>query len=301
MKPAYVLNEEERKIRHQKRTSGTLKTTLDTPTVTIPKSPKDDMTTDEMMVLFQGRMQFKSYISQKMTDFYESNPNLFKIMVRGMYFKTNIPFEAWNVFSQAFNGFLCTFLLNKPEFDGISDTDKKTIVENNSQLICNVGASVVLGNQFVSERHLSTFRRIFNQDSTNPLKRVLQELNINTWPRSNIQYKQVFTSPWAPHLDLEKRDEKLTQKISKWPWDNEEFDGLMMGYLMNILLFNTDFLALENPQSVALVQTKYVKMLHRYLKSKYGQTQANTRFGSGIMIASLARESNEIRRKRLPF
>ena len=113
---------------------------------------------------------------------------------------------------------------------------------------------------------------------------------------------QVFTSPWAPHITLEERDEELTKKISKWPLDKSGGgpDGLMMCYLSNILLFSTDFLPLENPQRVALVQTQYLKMLHRYLKSKYDQDHANNRFGNGIMIASLARESHEIRRKRLP-
>ena len=304
MKPAYVLNEEERKIRHQKRTSSTSKavdsTALDTPKVSLPTILNDNMTEDEMMVFIQGQMQFKNYIAQELSHFYEQHPKLFKIVVRGMYFRTNIPFEAWSALSQAFGGFLRNYMLNKPEFDGISDPDKKTLVENNSALVANVGASVALGNHYVSERLLSFFQRIFNEDEYNPLKRVLAELNIKTWPQNNIEYKQVFTSPWAPHIDLEERDEELTQKISKWPLDNDNIDGLMMFYLSNILLFSTDFLPLENPQRVALVQTTYLKMLHRYLKSKYDQDHANNRFGSGIMIASLARESHEIRRKRLP-
>ena len=114
---------------------------------------------------------------------------------------------------------------------------------------------------------------------------------------------QVFTSPWAPHITLEERDEELTKKISKWPLDDTGGgpDGLMMFYLSNILLFSTDFLPLENPQRVALVQTQYLKMLHRYLKSKYDQNHANNRLGNGIMIASFARESHEIRQKRLPI
>ena len=51
---------------------------------------------------------------------------------------------------------------------------------------------VGLGNAFVSQRLLSFFQRIFDQDAEdNPLKRVLEELNINTWPQNNIEYKQV--------------------------------------------------------------------------------------------------------------
>ena len=83
-------------------------------------------------------------------------------------------------------------MLEKPEFDGISTKDKNTLVDNNSALVGNVAMSVWLGNAFVTQRLLSFFQRIFNQDAEdNPLKRVLEELNINTWPQNNIEYKQV--------------------------------------------------------------------------------------------------------------
>lgn len=326
MKPAYVLNEEERKIRHHKRTSGSsgslsgsLSGSRSPGSASGSASPKiislpaisttllnNNMTEDEIMVFEQSQSHFKNYMSQQIVNFYEHHPGLFKIVVSGMYFRTNIPFQAWQALNQAFSGFLRNYMSEKPEFDGISTKDKKTLVDNNSALVGNVAMSVGLGNHFVSERLLSFFQRIFDKDVHNPLKRVLDELNINTWPQNSIEYKQVFTSPWAPHITLEERDEELTKKISKWPLDNtrggneKNIDGLMMFYLSNILLFSTDFLPLENPQRVALVQTKYLKMLHRYLKSKYDQDHANNRFGNGIMIASFARESHEIRRKRLP-
>ena len=65
MKPAYVLNEEERKIRHQKRTSGSssgsssgtssgTETRVSLPTISTTLLT-DNMTEDEMMVLIQSQ------------------------------------------------------------------------------------------------------------------------------------------------------------------------------------------------------------------------------------------------------
>ena len=65
MKPAYVLNEEERKIRHQKRTSGSssgsssgtssgTETRISLPTISNALL-NDNMTEDEMMVFIQSQ------------------------------------------------------------------------------------------------------------------------------------------------------------------------------------------------------------------------------------------------------
>ena len=64
MKPAYVLNEEERKIRHQKRTSGSsgsssgsssgTETRISLPTISTTLL-NDNMTEDEMMVFIQSQ------------------------------------------------------------------------------------------------------------------------------------------------------------------------------------------------------------------------------------------------------
>ena len=71
MKPAYVLNEEERKIRHQKRTSGSssgsssgTETRISLPTISTTLL-NDNMTEDEMMVFIQSQglkiVIFKNY------------------------------------------------------------------------------------------------------------------------------------------------------------------------------------------------------------------------------------------------
>ena len=74
MKPAYVLNDEERKIRHEKRTGKTAVTQ----TPNLPVVLNDNMTEDEMMVFIQMQSRWKNYIAQQITIFYETNPKIFK-------------------------------------------------------------------------------------------------------------------------------------------------------------------------------------------------------------------------------
>lgn len=133
------------------------------------------------------------------------------------------------------------------------------------------------------------------------LKEVFQELNLTLEPpKEYIHYEQVFSSPWAPHISLEQRHEELTQKMSKWPMDDQmQVDPIMVFCLCHVMLFSTDFIQVKDPSRVGQVQFMYLNMLHRYLKFKY-HSEANKRLSKGIMLASMARESYEICQKRLP-
>ncbi len=137
------------------------------------------------------------------------------------------------------------------------------------------------------------------------LKQVFQELNLTpSKPDHYLKYEQVFTSPWAPSINLEQRHAELNKVISKWPVDeinnHDVVDPLMLFCLGHVILFSSDFVdGIKDTKKVNNTQMKYLSMLHRYLKHKYNG-EANNRFGKGIMIASFVRESNEIKRKRLP-
>ena len=82
--------------------------------------------------------------------------------------------------------------------------------------------------------------------------------------------------------------------------DQKKVDPIMVVLLNHSLMFSTDFIELKNAQSVSRVQHQYLKLLHRYLKFKYGSNHANSRLHNGIMIGSFAREISEIRQHRLP-
>merc|ERR1712241_1309847 len=88
-----------------------------------------------------------------------------------------------------------------------------------------------------------------------------------------LQYKQIYSSPWAPNIELERRHEELTQKICQWPvkntGENVKVDNVMVTCLGHCLMFNTDFITLKDPKRVNKVQIRYIKLLQRYLKSRH--------------------------------
>ena len=92
-------------------------------------------------------------------------------------------------------------------------------------------------------------------------------------------------------------------KICQWPVDfvdgKNNVDEIMVFCLGHSLMFDTDFVKLDNPQSANTVQLQYLKLLYRYLKSKYDSDIANSKFHEGIMIGSFAREITEIRQQCL--
>ena len=134
-----------------------------------------------------------------------------------------------------------------------------------------------------------------------------------------LNYDQVYSSPWAPNIELENRHKELTRKICQWPLNHgsrggyhdhsdpaslggsENVDRTMVVLLVHSLMYNTDFVTLNDPQRVGQIQLQYLKLLHRYLKFKYEHSDfANSQLHSGVMIGSFAREREEIRRQRLP-
>ena len=95
MKPSWVMNEEERKIRHEKRTGKkpdrggpTIISTASTATgsgsstfamVDLVQSPNlDILTEDELMFFTHQHSQWKNYMLDSVAKFYAYHPNNFK-------------------------------------------------------------------------------------------------------------------------------------------------------------------------------------------------------------------------------
>ena len=64
-----------------------------------------------------------------------------------------------------------------------------------------------------------------------------------------------------------------------------------------VLLFNTDFLELDNPAKVSTVQTKYANLLYRYIKTKYRNGAAAQKFCDAMFIGADSRELREIKER----
>jgi len=69
--------------------------------------------------------------------------------------------------------------------------------------------------------------------------------------------------------------------------------------MANIIILSTENTTVSNPKLVEDIQSKFLMMLHRYLKYKYKE-KYNSVFVKGLMIPSLASEARDIRSHRLP-
>ena len=118
----------------------------------------------------------------------------------------------------------------------------------------------------------------------------------------NYDYSVVYSTPWAPHVDIEMRHYRLTQTISRWSRRNKVLDSqLMILYSMILLLSTEDFpLPDQLKTKVSSIQMKYISMLQRYLKDTYPK-QANTKFAGGLMLIQFAKELYEMHSMRLPL
>ena len=80
---------------------------------------------------------------------------------------------------------------------------------------------------------------------------------------------------------------------------NSSPDEVMVSLMKLIIGFSPDFLNLERRDLVESIQIRYMHMLHRYLKYKFGEG-ANKRLNRALEIATMAREAYEIDSRKQP-
>ena len=110
MKPSWVMNDEERKIRHEKRTGKKpidrpstcdLKTTGSGSSRTfvmvdmVQSTNPDILTVDELMFFSHQHLQWKNYMLDSLAKFYAYHPNNFKAVG-----KETIPFKNISIRSK---------------------------------------------------------------------------------------------------------------------------------------------------------------------------------------------------------
>ena len=118
----------------------------------------------------------------------------------------------------------------------------------------------------------------------------------------NYDYSVVYSTPWAPHVDIEERHYRLTQTISRWSRRSKILDSQLMILCCMILLLSADDLPMAGnlKEKVSAIQMKYILMLHRYLKDTYPK-QANTKFAGGLMLVQFSKELYDMHSMRLPL
>jgi len=311
MKTILVLNEEYRKIRHEKRAAKHPLSEQPQSTMSICPQPDNIFTEDDNLYLLNQRKDMQYQLCQEMTTFYSMNTNIFKNMLSVIYYGTNMPYTNFQNITEAANRCIGNYFIKSSDMDGIPISDQSRLVHNNASLVKCMFQSIALGNRgsllifkkivqnAISEcddHRLITLKEVF-QEFTGPI-----HLPYNV-ASAALHYKQVYSSPWTPNIELERRHEELTQKICQWPMENSgnsiKVDDVMVTCLSRCLMFNTNFITLKDPKRVNSIQLQYLKLLQRYLKSKHDISYANIWYNS-LMIGSFAREIMEICTKRLP-
>ena len=153
-----------------------------------------------------------------------------------------------------------------------------------------------------------------NGPGVEPLLEEMGKLNLRD-KKSAWAYDMIYFSPWAPCADIEERHQKLTKRICMWPRkkaDGEnKIDRSQLAILTMILLLSQDGIDFESSfenlihlKAAEENQTKFVMMLHRYLKDKHqndAEEVVNASLANGLMIVSQAKELHEMHSLMLPI
>ncbi len=133
---------------------------------------------------------------------------------------------------------------------------------------------------------------------------ILQQFQVSNISNDD-RYNNVFSSPWAPHIDIEDQHHQITQAIKRWARS-----GTAKGYdqiqsvLLSIIIFLSceDEMSLERQQKAKIekLQMKYILLYQRYLKSSYPR-EANAKFVGGLMLLHYSKELCKMHSLRLPI
>ena len=127
---------------------------------------------------------------------------------------------------------------------------------------------------------------------------------LNTFQNSVTEgYSAVFSSPWAPHIDIEEKHYEITTAINRWARTGDrKLDKFQMVLLTIIILLScedTGFVG-EQKSRIEKLQMKYIIMYQRYLKHACPK-EAKAKFVGGLMLLHHSKELFNLNSMRLPF
>jgi len=133
---------------------------------------------------------------------------------------------------------------------------------------------------------------------------VLQQIQVSNVAKFD-GYSKVFSSPWAPHIEIEERHLQITRAINRW---SRSGAGQRRDRIQSVLLSIIILLSLEDEMGfdeqqkakIEKLQIKYILIYQRYLKSKYPM-EANGKFAGGLMLLHYSKELCNMHSLRLPI
>ena len=135
-----------------------------------------------------------------------------------------------------------------------------------------------------------------------PIRKCLEQNHAGD-RKPSLAYSKLYASPWQASYADEVRHKELFLKMKAWVKAKADKPDPVLAVLARCMLaFNADFLTLERRDLVEALQMRCLNLLRNYLRTQYnGRPEATARFAEGLRILSYARESTEIKEKRLPI
>ncbi len=134
---------------------------------------------------------------------------------------------------------------------------------------------------------------------------VLQQIQVSKVPQFDA-YDIVYSSPWAPHVEIEEKHRQITRAIKRWARSSSGSDSIDKNQsilLSIIILLSCDDdmgFSKEQKEKIHQLQMKYILMYQRYLKMAYPQ-EANAKFVGGLMLLHHTKELCQMNSLRLPI
>eukprot|EP00095_Tigriopus_kingsejongensis_P005738 snap_masked-scaffold28_size608977-processed-gene-1.5 protein:Tk05738 transcript:snap_masked-scaffold28_size608977-processed-gene-1.5-mRNA-1 annotation:"thyroid hormone receptor alpha 1" len=290
MKITWVLSDHERKRRYQSHVKSS---------PNLPRVPDLILNSDDTTYISDQMRMMDFHFHQSMDAVCRQKPDFIRQMAVLSYYGGNSDYQFYQEFNILCNDFVFQVLSSIQEFRDLPWQDCQELFSVNSQIMIALKHAVSL--QETDWCFVKIIERALKSGQFPMLNELGHELAAHglSEKKPQLTYNQVFSSPWAANGQDEDRHLFLTQKMQGWPRkkDTDRVDDVQMNLLKLIILFSTEFVTLERGDIVEHVQMRFIRLLQKYLKFKYG-SEAGVKLGNGLLILSYAKEVIDIQQRQ---
>ena len=205
-------------------------------------------------------------------------------------------------------------------FNSFSNKDQRELLLYNTDMIINVKAARLLQRdnlqkQLFTATGNNSFAEVVDDDldldgerplvlapkspggkqCESPLRNMIMQMVCQRGDKQGkndkrLEYWQVYSTPWACHIDHEMKYEKLMEKFY-----STQMDKVTMSLMYVIVLFSTGSIAnLENRERCQRNQEFFCHMMYRYMCSTIGRPNAVRLFPKYLELISQLEEMAQI-------
>lgn len=301
MRPGWVLSDHERERRYRKTANGSHAVSIAT-----QKSPVSNrisllvLTTNDNTHITAHMKMMDAHFVRNMDVVCAQKQDFIRKMAVMSYFGGQSDFEFYEEFYSLCDNFVFQVMSSVLEFRSLPVQDQQELVRVNGQYMVALKYAVSLHETdwcfvYFLERALKSGKFPYLNDFA-------QELDAfgMSEHKPRLMYSQVFSSPWAASAADEERHLFLVNKMQSWPRKDaqDRVDDVQMNLLKLIILFSSEFVNLQRPDIVEQTQMKFIGLLQKYMKFRYGP-EAGVRLGNGLLLLSYAKEAIDIQKRRI--